>query len=278
MWDQHSSDGMFMGDQAAIGQRSSEQTITRWRTRPRSRIASRGGCLLLVAASIACTPALVGCSSSASNDNSAAASAYPSRSLAELFRASQNAAPPAQTISPPPAAPNPQPPAAWTATAGTPLAGVSPPGVAFARAPIPPLATTARPPISTAMVNPPGPAAPSSSTAVPAAAAPPDEYDAAADAYPSEALFDIFRRDAREAAASSNPPAPSNSAAQAAIPAVAGQPAPVGQPVATAPGATATAAPSSAASVSPGGYDAAASAYPSVSLHDVIFGPRPPTN
>jgi hypothetical protein len=276
MWDQLSFDGMFMGDQAVIGQ-PSEQTITRGRMSFRSRIASLGICRLLVAGSIACTPALVGCSSSGSSDYSAAASAYPSRSLADLFRGSQSSSPPARAISPPPAAPSPQPPAAWSATAGTPLAGVSPPGVAFARAPTPPPAATGTP-INTAMVNSPPPAASSGGAATSAAPPAPDEYDAAADAYPSQALFDIFRRDAREAAASSNPPAPSNSAVQAANPAVPGQPAPPSQPAATSPAGAAAAAPSSAGSASPGGYDAAASAYPSVSLHDVIFGPRSSTN
>jgi len=42
--------------------------------------------------------------------------------------------------------------------------------------------------------------------------------------------------------------------------------------------AAAAAAPSSTASAAPGDYDPAASAYPSVSLHDVIFGPRSSTN
>jgi hypothetical protein len=261
-----------LGDQAMFGQRS-EQTITRGRGSLCGRIVGRGGRLVLVVASIACMPALAGCSSSASNDYSTAASAYPSQSLADLFRGSRSSSPPAQAVAPPPpATPSPPAYAASTATAGTPLAGVSPPGVAFARAPAPPLATAVGSPTNTAMVNPPAPSGPSGGAASPVTSAPSDDYDAAADAYPSVALFDIFRRDAQEAAA------PSNSAAQAANPAVPGQPAPVGQPAPTAPGGTATAAPGSAASASSGDYDAAASAYPSVSLHDLILGPRSSTN
>jgi hypothetical protein len=276
-----------------IGQ-CSEQTITRGRGSLRGRIANRGWRRFVVAASIAWMPALAGCSSSASNDYSTAASAYPSQSLADLFRGSRSspplaqavASPPPQAVSspaPPPSAqavaspprtmPSPQPAGAWTATAGTPLAGVSPPGVKFAWAPAPPLASAASAPVNAAMVN--APAGRPSGTSAPASSAPPDDYDAAADAYPSVALFDYLRRDA---APSANPPALSNSATQAANPAVSGQPASAGQPVAAAPGATAPAAPSSAASASSGDYDAAASAYPSVSLHDLIFGPRSSTN
>jgi hypothetical protein len=261
MWDQHSSDGMFMGDQTAIDQRS-EQTITRGHAGLRNRTANRGGRLALVAASIACMPALLGCSSSMSSD---------------WFHSSRSSSPPAQAVaSPPPAMPGPTP-VTSTATAGTQLAGVSPPGVAFARVPLLPLTTAARSPVGTAPAAAYQPPA-ASSVAAAAPAASDDDFDAAASAYPSVALFDIFRRDAQEAAASANPPVPSNSAAQTATPAAPGQPAAAGQAAPAAPGGTAAAAPSSAASASTGDYDAAASAYPSVSLHDLILGPRSSTN
>ncbi len=152
--------------------------------------------------------ALAACSSSAPSDDTAAADVYPSQPLADLFRASRNAPPAAQTSRPPivsdssaavagaatagPALAAPPPTAP---VAGTALVGVSPPGVAFARA-TPPgtaLAVASTPGTAAAVAHQPAaappPGSPTAPAAVPAASASSDEYDAAASVYPSVAIF-----------------------------------------------------------------------------------------
>jgi hypothetical protein len=245
-------------------------------------------------AAIAWLPALAGCSSSASDNYGASASVYPSQSLADLFGSSRDS--PARTGSSP-VQPNPTVTAS-SAVAGTPvaaasLAGASPPGTASSP-PTAPTAPSARASTGTALaqIAPPH-TAPASHTApsaagmapapdsAPAVAAPAlsaaaatstpsDNFDAAASAYPSEAVFDIFRRQARQAAQPVGPPVVSDTVTPGPNTAGTRQPAPA-PPSDSAPPAAAN----SEASASSGNFDAAASAYPSVALFDLF---RSPTN
>ena len=233
-----------MGDRVTDGQ-DSEQTTARGRTRVCCAMADRRGRVFVLAACLAWSPALIGCSSSASN-----------QWLADMFHGSHDSSPPVRTAGPPPAsitsaqAVRPVvagPPLMGTASAGTVLAGMPPPGFVPPTSPAAPLPPTIAP----------------TAAAAPAPAAASDEFDAAASAYPSVALFDIFRRDAQQAAHPTGPPILSDSVTPATRATATGQPAP------PASSSSASAA-APAASTSSDDYDAAASAYPSVPLFDIF--------
>ena len=229
-----------MGGRVTDGQ-DSEQTIARGRAAVCSRLTDRGGRLVLLTACLAWLPTLMGCSSSALFDHTAA-TPPPARAVA----------PPAVSYAPTATA-RPVvtgPPLMGMASAGTVLAGISPPDF------IPPTSS-------------PAPLPPTVVSAAPVAAAKSDdEFDVAASAYPSVALFDLIRNQGNiPQQAKPAPPAPpvlSDSVTPATRATATGQPA----PAASSNSASAAAAP--AASTSSDDYDAAASAYPSVPLFDIF--------
>jgi hypothetical protein len=199
------------------------QIINGTYTRICGAIAGRGTIIPLIAA-IACLPTLV-CCSSASNTFTA------------LFESSRNSSPP-------------QTPAA-------PLLTASPP-ISDQIAPSPPSET---------------PTSPTVPVATPAAPAISDDFDAAASVYPSVALFDEIRksRDAQLSSQGLSLPNFSESSAPATPLTATSQPPPTTLP---GSGPTATVAPPAPAASDE--YDAAASAYPSVALFDLIRKPRDP--
>lgn len=216
-------------------------------------------------------PALVGCSFSPQRDSVAAASspsqpgALPQPAVVPV--AMQNAAAQSRPV------------------AGTVLAGLSPPrsaSWAAAIAAVPPAQAT----LSAASGQPrslaPSVAA-NGAAAKPAATAPSDDFDAAASAYPSVALFDLFRQNSNAQAQPVSPPlvsdsvthqpATSQSAASQPRALPASQPAAIASVAAAPPAAqsaTPTTAAAPAATSSDDNFDAAASAYPSVALFDLI--------
>jgi hypothetical protein len=205
------------------------------------------------------SPVLIGCSSSASQHDSAVTSSYPQQLRTELPRPAQAVAPDAmQNVS----AAAPRGP-----IAGTALAGLSPPRSASSPAPTAaPTFAPAQTTLSAATGQPTSlspPVAANGAATSPATSSAPDDFDAAASAYPSVALFDLIRQsqNSTSQARPANPPLVSDS--------VTPQPA-TGQPAAAPPAAqpaTATAAAAApAASSSDDNFDAAASAYPSVPL------------
>jgi hypothetical protein len=143
-----------MGGKAKDDQYSGQET-ERSRVRVRRCITDRGRRLRLIAASIALLPALAACSSTSSNDYDAAAAAYPSQSLADLLKGSQNSQTPVRTAGPS------APPNSSTAVASGPS----------------PVASS-------------GPA--TAVAAVPAPSATSDDFDPAASAYPSVSLSDYL--------------------------------------------------------------------------------------
>jgi hypothetical protein len=148
-----------MGFKTADDQHSGQET-----ERDRVRICTRtdrGRRLPLIAASIAVLPVLAGCSTSASYDySSAAAAAYPSQSLADLFKGSLDSPPPVRMAAQPPASPN-----SSAVVAGP--ANASGPGA-------------------------PNPTGSGTATAAVPAASPDDYYRSAASAYPSVSLSDLL--------------------------------------------------------------------------------------
>lgn len=142
-----------MGGKAKDDQYSGQET-ERSRVIVRRCITDRGRRLRLIAASIALLPALAACSSTSSNDYDAAAAAYPSQSLADLLKGSQNSQTP---VTAGPSAP----PNSSTAVASGPS----------------PVASS-------------GPA--TAVAAVPAPSATSDDFDPAASGYPSVSLSDYL--------------------------------------------------------------------------------------
>jgi len=221
----------------------------------RSRMIDRATHRVLFLTLCLLWPALVGCSSSAPQPNSIAAASYPQQARVAPPQPAPAAVPAAMQNAVAPSTP----------VAGTTLAGLSPPRSESSPTPRPtPTVAPAQATLSAAA----GQAtslAPSVSangaTAKPAAAAPPDDFDAAASAYPSVALFDLFRQNSASQARAANPPLLSDS--------VTPQPAsgqPAAAPPAAQPAAATSAAVAPATSSSDDNFDAAASAYPSVPL------------
>jgi hypothetical protein len=244
----------------------------------KGRSAIRGAGVVVVAAIL---PLLGACSSSSSSSDYAA-DAYPSRSIFSVFRSSKDSAPPptqtaaaapapaaAAPIAPAPAAPanaiattaprpaappNPAPTVLAQNSApqsgGVALAGMHAPGVAFTYAPITPAPTK--------------PVAPKAAD---------DDFDAAASAYPSVALFDLIRKNNAEVSADKKAPAAPPILSDSATPKnAAGQPATPGAPATVAANAPAA----NAAASRDDDFNAAASAYPSQSIFS-IFRSSPPS-
>lgn len=237
--------GPTVGGDAMVG-RDGEQTTARACGAARGPGADRAR-RRLFPAMVALCPALLGCSASPSSDN--ATGVYPSQSVFSLFKHAPDAAPAVQTATPAVvpgasgvvAAAQFPAPAAGAAGGGTPLVGISASG---------------KPPVAMPAVNQIAPPPPSGAPAVATASPAPDEDEhSAASVYPSVAVFDLFRDNAREQAAARAPAPPllSDSAATATKPGAPGQP------------AAATPNPQAAASPDEDEHSAA-SVYPSVPL------------